>query len=154
MALSHSTPWAADPWSGFEQLRREMDALLGRFGRTSGAGPAHDWRGVFPPVNLYESADAYMLTAELPGVEPDDIHVSLEGSTVTLHGERKIDYASREGASLHRRERQEGGFRRSFELPAVIDADEVEAAHKNGVLMLRLPKSPEAQPRQIEVRGS
>lgn len=152
MAHVHSSPWAADPWGGFEQLRREMDALLSRFG--TGAGAGRDWRGVYPPVNLYESADAYMLTAELPGVDPDAIHVSLEGSTVTLHGERKVDYSARQGASLHRRERQEGAFRRSFELPAAIDADKVEAAHRNGVLMLRLPKSPEAQPRQIEVRAS
>lgn len=155
MARLYTSPWAAQPWGGFDQLRREMDALLSRFGDpAAGPGPSRDWRGVYPPVNLYESADCFMLTAELPGVDPDGIHVSLEGSTVTLEGERRVDYSAREGASLHRRERPEGHFRRSFELPAVIDADKVEAAHRNGVLMLRLPKSPEAQPRQIQVRGS
>ena len=146
------TPWAAEPWSAFDQLRREMDGLFNRFGgATAWSG---DWRGVFPAVNLYETADAYHLTAELPGVEPDDVHVSLEGSTLVLQGERKIDYATRKETSLHRIERQAGGFRRAFELPVKVDADKVEATHRNGVLMLRLPKTPEAQPRQISVRAS
>jgi len=144
-------PWAAAPSSPFDQFRREMDNLLGRFGAPGWSG---DWRGVFPAVNLYETADAYQLTAELPGVEPDDIRVSLEGSTITLEGERKIDHASRKETSLHRRERQSGAFRRAFELPAAVDAEKVEAVHRNGVLMLRMPKTPEAQPRQISVRAS
>ncbi len=145
-------PWAAEPWGGLDQLRREMDLLFNRFGGASER--ASDWRGVFPPVNLYETADEYTLTAELPGVAREDIHVSLEGSTITIEGERKIDYASREETSLHRRERQAGSFRRSFELPAAVDAERIDAVHRNGVLMLRIPKSPEAQPRQISVRAS
>ena len=145
-------PWAAAPWSPLDQLRREMDGLLSRFGGSSGW--SGDWRGVFPAVNLYETADAYQLTAELPGVEPEEIRVSLEGSTVTLEGERKIDYENRKETSLHRRERQAGAFRRALELPGVVDGEKVEAIHRNGVLMLRLPKTPEAQPRQISVRSS
>ena len=146
-------PWAAAPrTSPFDQLRREMDALLHRFG---GANPAAGtWQGVFPAVNLYETADAYFLTAELPGVEAGDIDVSLEGPTVRIRGERKIDYPTDEKVSLHRRERPTGSFRRSFELPAAIEADKVEAVHRNGVLMLRLPKTPEHQPRQISVQSS
>lgn len=140
-------PRAGDPW-GFDQLRREMDALFSRF-----AGEPSGGRGVFPAVNLYETPDAYILTAELPGLEPSDIQVSIEGSAVTVYGERRIDYGSREDTSLHRRERQVGSFRRAFELPAAIDADKVEAVHRNGVLMLRLPKSPEHQPRQIAIQA-
>jgi len=110
--------------------------------------------GVFPPTNLYETSDAYILTAEIPGVAPDEIHVSLEESTVLIQGERKIDAKVYEGANLHRVERQAGTFRRAFTLPAKIDAEKVEAVHKNGVLMVRIPKSPEAQPRQIAVQAS
>ena len=137
------------PWSGFDDLRREMDAVFNRF--AGGAGDAR--RGVFPAVNLYETADAYMLTAELPGVDPEDIEISLEGSTVTLRGERKIDYGSEAGA-VHRRERQSGAFRRAFELPADVEGEKVEAVHRNGVLMLRLPKTPERQPRRISIQTS
>jgi len=155
MALySLQRPWAAGPRMGaLDQLRREMDVLFQRLGSELPSAPG--WQGVFPLVNLYQTADAYVLTAELPGVEPDAIHVSLEESTVILEGERKIDYANEEnGASPHRRERQAGRFRRAFALPAAIDADKVEAVHRNGVLMLRLPKTPEHQPRRIAVQAS
>ncbi len=146
-------PRAADPWGSFHQLRREMDSLLDRFGGAPAAW-SENWRGVFPAVNLYETADGYTLTAELPGVEPGDIHVSIEGSTVTIQGERKIEYATQKETSVHRRERQAGSFRRALELPAEIEADEVEAVHRNGVLMLRIPKTPAAKPRQIAVQAS
>lgn len=145
-------PQSANPWTALDQLQRDLSSLLGR-----GAGPATTpggWRGVFPPVNLYETSDAYVMTSELAGVEPDEINVSLEDSTLTIHGERKIDAKDYHDANLHRRERRAGQFRRAFVLPGKVDAEKVEAIHKNGVLMLRVPKSPEAQPRQIPVQSS
>ena len=141
-------PWAREPWGGFDELRREMDALLGRFGAGSPSGR----RGVFPAANLYETGDTFVLSAEIPGVSPADIEVSIEGKTVSLHGERTIDYDAAE-MSAHRLERQSGSFRRAFELPVPVDPDKVEAVHKNGVLMLRLPKAQQHQPRQIAVRA-
>ncbi len=141
-------PRGGDPWARFDDLRREMDAVLGRFG--GGAGPGR--RGVFPATNLYESGDGYVLTAELPGVSPKDIQVSIEGTTLTIRGERRIERGDGE-TSAHRLERQSGTFGRAFELPAEIDASKVEAVHRNGVLMLRLPKPPERQPRQISVQA-
>lgn len=140
-------PWRPESWAGFNDLRREMDALLGRLG----PGTAAARRGVFPAVNLYETGEAYVLTAELPGVRPEDIEISIEGTTVSLRGERKVDYGNG-GVSAHRRERQSGSFRRAFELPVGVDADKAEALHQNGVLMLRLPKAPEHKPRQIAVQ--
>lgn len=145
-------PWATRPFGSLDQLRSEMNDLFDR-GLGRGAGLVQT-SGVFPPVNLYETRDAYFLTAEIPGVEPDEIHVSLEDSTLTIQGERKLDAADYEEATPHRVERQAGSFRRAFSMPAKIDGDKVEAAHKNGVLMLRVPKSPEVQPRQITVQAS
>lgn len=142
-------PWAAQPGSAHDDLRRDMEALLARFG-----GEAQGTsRGVFPPVNLYESGDAYVLTAELPGVSASDIEVSLEGSTLSLRGERKIDHGAEAGTAVHRRERQSGSFRRAFELPTEIDAEKVEAVQRCGILMLRLPKAPQHRPRQISVQA-
>lgn len=141
-------PPASDPWGAFDQLRREMDAVFGRFTPLASVSGA-----VFPAVNLYEREDAFVLTAELPGVRPEDVDVTLEGSTVSIRGERRIEYPEKD-TNVHRRERQSGGFRRAFELPVPIDADKVEAVQRNGVLMLRLPKSAEHQPRQISVRAS
>ena len=136
------------PWpSLFDELRRDMDSVFHRY---SGRPGVVQNRGVFPPVNLYESGDAYELTAELPGLEPGDVNVTLHGATVTLEGERKVEVAHKEG-SAHRVERPSGSFRRAFELPVAIDADQVTATHKNGVLRLHLPKAPEHRPRQITV---
>jgi HSP20 family protein len=153
MAQFHLVPPLAGAGFGslFDELRRDMDSLFNRYSANDPRSGA--WRGVYPPVNLYETDEAFLLTAELPGVAPEEIEVTLEASTVTLQGERKIDYPGAEQTSLHRRERQAGSFRRAFELPAEIEADKVEAVHKNGVLMLRLPKSPAHQPRRISIRA-
>lgn len=132
----------------FDELRREVDALMNRVATTQSAG-----RGVFPPVNLYETPDAFLLTAELPGVPADAIQVSIEGATLTLRGERKIERPA-EKQSVHRLERQAGVFRRALELPLPVVADQVEAQVRNGVLTLRLPKTPDAKPRQIAVKAA
>lgn len=128
------------------ELQREMDQAF-----RSADAAYHGPRGVFPPVNLNETESGFVLTAELPGVPPEDIDVAIEGGTVTLSGQRKVQYAAGDGVSVHRRERQSGNFRRAFELPAEIDVDAARARHKNGVLTLDLPKSAALQPRQIEV---
>jgi HSP20 family protein len=146
--LERLRPWGYEGWGGFGALRREMDDLFDRFGAFA---PARSVYRAYPAVNLYETGDAYVLTAELPGVAPEDLEISLEGSTVTLSGERKA--ALDEGASVHRQERPAGTFRRAFDLPVPIDADKVEAVHRNGVLTLRLPKAPEHRPRQISVKA-
>ena len=135
------------PWSGLlNELRREMNPAVPS--RNLGS---QDVRGVYPPVNLQETEDGYVLTAEIPGISPEDIDVSIEGSTVTLSGERKIEFEAGNGTSVHRRERQSGNFRRGFELPSEIDIDSAKATHKNGVLTLRLPKSAASKPRQIAI---
>jgi HSP20 family protein len=139
-------PWSQEPLGGFEALRREMDDLFERFGAFSPAVAR-----AFPAVNLYENDDAFLLTAELPGIAPEELEVSLEGSTVTLRGERKPLAA--EGASVHRSERPVGSFRRAFDLPVPIDGEKVEAVHRGGVLTLRLPKAAEHRPRQISVKA-
>ena len=143
--LQRPSSWG--PWSGFlDELRREINpALRGPSGAFQGT------RGVYPPVNLFETEEGYVLTAELPGVAPEVVDVSIEGSTVTLSGERKIEYSAGEGTAIHRRERQSGTFRRGFELPTEIDVDAAKATHKNGVLTLNLPKSPASKPRQINI---
>jgi len=141
-------PWGAESWGGFGALRREMDQLFDRFGSFT---PVLAARSVFPAVNLYETDETYVLTAEVPGLAPEDLEISLEGSTVTLRGERKV--FDEQGASVHRSERPTGAFRRAIDLPVPIDGEKVEAVHRHGVLTLRLPKAPEHRPRQISVQA-
>lgn len=152
MAWGFFDPWTSgDLWGGLERLRREMDEVL-----DPQRGPAAyaRQRGVFPPVNLYEANDDFVLTAEIPGVRIEDIEVSVQGDRVTLRGERKTEYPDEERAGLHRRERQSGFFRRTVALPVPADPDKTQAVYRHGVLMLRIPKAPAHRPRRIEVQAS
>ena len=142
--LAH--PWAGETWDAFENLRRGVDQLFTR----AGASRA---QGVHPPVNLYEYAEGFVLTAELPGMKLEDIELAVQGNRLSIRGERKISYPDDGRTSLHRRERQVGRFRRAVELPAAIDSEKVEASYRNGVLLVKLPKSAAHRTRRIEVQA-
>jgi len=142
--LSH--PWF-DPWPDLGDLHRRMDRLFEHV-----AGPSATRAGVFPPVNLYEASDAYVLTAEVPGLRGDEIELTVEHDRLTLSGERRIEYPKE--ASIHRAERLAGSFRRAIQLPGEVDGEKVEASYRNGVLRVRIPKAPEHQPRRITVGAS
>jgi len=158
MTTFHRTTHRPLSWSPFGGLTRNLQQDLRHLGRErstrTGEAVYHGTRGVFPPVNLHETDEGFVLTAELPGVLPENIDVSMEGATITLSGERKIEHTAGDGLAVHRRERQSGSFRRAFELPSEIDPDLAKATHKNGVLTLDLPKSAALKPRQIEIETS
>ena len=130
------------------QLKKEMDRLFSDFtGRTASLHRA----GVFPPINVSEDSENLYVSSELPGIEPDDIEISVEGETLTLRGERTLSEAG-EGVNYHRREREAGRFRRIITLPARINPDGVDATFKNGVLKIVLPKAAEARAKQVKVK--
>jgi len=145
--LAH--PWSGGSWDAFENLRRDVDRLFARVSHDTPPA-AH---GVHPPVNLYENADGFVLTAELPGMKLEDIELAVQGNRLSIRGERKISYPDDGRTNLHRRERQVGQFRRALELPVAIDSEKVEASYRNGVLLVRLPKSAAHRPRRIEVQA-
>lgn len=148
MDLFGFSTWPRPGWETLERLRRDVDELFqGRGALGLGGQP-------YPAVNLYETENGYVLTAELPGLLREDLGVSIEANRVTLRGEREITYPRDERSSLHRRERQAGSFRRTVDLPIPVDSDKAEAIYRHGVLMLRLPKAAEHRPRQIAVQGS
>ena len=146
--VGFSSPSGATPGDLFDRLRRELDTLVDQFAVQQPRATS----GVEPPLALYESDDAYVLTAELPGLKKEDLELSVEGPRVTLRGERRIELPADPKLSVHRRERRAGVFRRSVELPAPVDAEKVEALYRNGVLTLRLPKQAQHRPRRIEVQ--
>ena len=107
--------------------------------------------GWSPAVDVHEDADGLQIYVELPGIELKDIDVRVEGNTLSLRGERKLDREQdRQGYRLV--ERVYGGFHRSFSLPETVNAEAVTALSKDGVLTIRLPKKPESKPRQIKVQ--
>lgn len=146
------TPRWGEPWSGFDQLRREIDNLFGSRGARGSSFPQLRSPNVFPWVNLYETTDNVILTAELPGVRVEDLEISSRGSQLILRGQRRIEYPK--DASVHRLERRAGTFNRSVELPFAVETDKVEASYRNGVLLVRLPKPAAQQPRKIQVQAS
>ncbi len=144
----YDRPTSPRPLGLMEQWKQEMDRLFSDF---TGRSVAPHRAGVFPPLNVSEDSEKLYVSSELPGIEPDDIEVHVEGDTLTLRGERKLPEAG-EGVNYHRREREGGRFRRIVTLPVRIDPNGVEAAFKNGVLNIVLPKAAEARARQIKVR--
>ncbi|MCX7885678.1 MAG: Hsp20/alpha crystallin family protein [Verrucomicrobiae bacterium] len=138
-----------DPFAGLADLQEEMNRLfdlsLRRLGRTS-------WEGAFVPmIDVIEQKDHYLVKAELPGLSKDDVNVTLQDNLLTIKGEKKHE-AETQDANFYRRERLYGAFCRTIELPATVDAKKIEAHFKDGVLTVKLPKTEEAKPRQIEVK--
>jgi len=104
-----------------------------------------------PLVDIYEDADGITLKAELPEVDAKDVEILVEGNTLTLRGERKLE-KSEERNNYHRIERVYGTFSRSFTLPSTVDLEHITAESKDGVLKVFLPKKAETKPRQIKVQ--
>jgi HSP20 family protein len=103
-----------------------------------------------PPVDIYEDGHNITLKLEVPGIDDKDIDVRIEGSTLTVHGERKIEKEEKE-ENFRRVERQYGSFTRSFTLPGSVDSGQVSAHYDKGVLKINLAKKAEAKPKQIKV---
>ncbi|MFM7414163.1 MAG: Hsp20/alpha crystallin family protein [Planctomycetota bacterium] len=146
----------------FEELRDELD----RFWTTlTAAPPLHGWGvrpadGVFPAVNVRESAEAVTVEAELPGLDAGDVDITVAGDELVLKGSRPAaaatggdgEPAPHERVTGHRRERGTGAFERRIPLPVAVDAGGVAARLVDGVLTITCPKAAECQPRKVEVR--
>lgn len=146
----YTHPASNEPWSLLDRMRREMALLLPQLGASGSIASAN----VYPPVNLHETGEDFVLAAELPGVKREDLDLTIEANRITLRGERKIEYPADERTSVHRRERESGIFRRCFEFPVPVDAEKAEAVYRDGILHVRLPKAASHRPRQIAVQGS
>jgi HSP20 family protein len=129
-----------------DRLQREMNRLFeGMLPERVRSAPS------YPAMNIWTNEDGAMLTAEIPGVHPDDIDISVIGETLTLTGERKAPEVN-EGVRFHRQERGYGKFSRSIELPFRVNTEKVRASFDQGVLHISLPRLPEDKPRKISVQ--
>jgi HSP20 family protein len=133
--------------SEVDRLRQEVDQLFNSY--ASGTEPF--FSRVYPAINITEDNDNFYVRAELPGVKPESMDISVVEGRLLIRGERKIGPED-EKTNYHRRERESGFFRRTVSLPARVSGDKVSAAMKNGVLTIALPKAEEFKPRKITVK--
>jgi HSP20 family protein len=142
-----SRPTYESSLADFDQLRREMLRLFDGGEPSSGVEA-----GVFPPLNVTEDQNNFYLSAEVPGIKPNELSITALRNRVSISGKREISRED-EKVSYHRRERAEGSFSRVVTLPAEVDSERVEARYADGILSLTLPKAEAAKPRQIVVKA-
>jgi HSP20 family protein len=145
-------------WTDLEHTLRTFDRLQRRLDRAF-----FDWsdpalvrvrrapRVAWPATNVFETAEAFVVKADVPGLGEGDVAVSVEEDSLVVRGERKVDAPP--GYQVHLRERAPVAFTRKLPLPARVDAERVSATLTNGVLTITLPKSKDALPRQIAVKA-
>jgi len=134
-------------WDEFDRLEREVDQLFNAYSGLM--TPAPD----FPAINIWTSDEAGVITAELPGVEPEDVEVLASGDTLTISGERALEPIAKD-ARVHRQERVSGKFVRSIQLPFPVQPDRVEARMEKGILNVFAPRMEADKPKKISIRST
>lgn len=138
-----------DPYREMARMSRLMDRWFGEMPRT--------WRGLefdggegYFPLDLYETDEAIVAQASLPGVKPEDVEITITGETLTIRGETRHEEEEKK-RNYYRQESWYGSFARSIALPSQVEADKAEAVFENGVLKLTIPKAEAAKPKTIKV---
>lgn len=133
------TVW--DPFREMAALQRAMNSLFRDFPTQRRTG--------YPPVEVVNKGDSIVVTAELPGVNRDEVDLTVLGDTLTIAGEKKLP--AEEGVTYIRHERPHGRFRRLIDMPYSVEQDKISATYNDGILTITLPKAEEAKPKQVTV---
>jgi HSP20 family protein len=139
-----------DPFRDLVTLREKMNRLFEDAVTSRGEEKdliASTWT---PAVDIYETENDLILSAEIPGIDEKDVEIKVEDNTLSIKGERKFEKETKE-ENYHRIERSYGSFYRSFTLPNYIDQDKIQAVHENGVLKITMPKKTELKPRKVKI---
>ncbi|MDX1404985.1 MAG: Hsp20/alpha crystallin family protein [Woeseiaceae bacterium] len=139
-----------EPWLGVRQLQDDINRLFTGWSTSDSSAVTADW---VPNVDIDEFEDRFQLYVDVPGVDPKDVEITLEGGVLTITGERfPLSAKAEEDNVIHRRaERGSGRFYRRFILPETVDAEKVKASDRHGVLEISIPKQAKALPRKIKV---
>ena len=139
-----------DPWSLMPRLQDEINRLFGNVNQNDSSSATATW---VPAVDIHEYADSFELYLDVPGVDPNQVELTLEGGVLTLSGQRpERGRSQRSEEPLYQRtERGQGQFYRRFVLPDTVDSDNVKASGKDGVLTVTIPKQSKAMPRRIRI---
>lgn len=135
-------------WREMDQLQREMNRLFAaneRQGFFNAPG--------FPAINIWANEEGQFISAEMPGFSPEEINIDATADTLTISGSRKMDESGEE-TRYHRNERGYGEFKRTVQLPFMIDTDSVKASFKNGVLAIHLQRAEADKPKKIAVKSA
>lgn len=134
-------------WREMDRMQREMNRLFNSYSpyrlRTALS---------YPAINIWANEEGLLVHAEMPGVQVDDIDVSVDGKTLTISGARKLDDLP-EGARYHRKERRFGDFSRTIQLPLAVNSEQVKASFKDGVLSIILPGAESEKPKKITIQS-
>ena len=142
-----------DPFRDLITIREKMNRLFEEAVTSRGEEKDMMSSSWTPSVDIYETENELVLSAEIPGIDEKDIEIKLEDNTMTLKGERKFEKETKE-ENYHRIERAYGSFFRSFTLPPYIDQEKIRAEHHNGILKISMPKKPELKPRSVKILKS
>jgi HSP20 family protein len=148
--------WEIAPWRPFrelERMRKEMDRLWDSFFEERPIRKAEETGEWVPSLDVSETKNEIVVKAEIPGMGPKDIDISLSNDILTIKGEKKQEREEKE-ATYHFIERSYGKFVRSIRLPGEVKSDKINASHKNGVLDITLPKSEEAKKKEVKIKVS
>ncbi len=148
--------WKDFPWRDMNRVLGEMNELFGDYSPFQYAFPGIAQTQEFPLVSMWSNEEHVVLSAELPGINPDELTINVLEDTVFIQGERKNPIAEEEEKKVmyHRQERPSGKFKRGFQLPFKVETDKVAAKYENGILIITLPRSEKEKPKQIKVSVS
>ncbi|NPA92076.1 MAG: Hsp20/alpha crystallin family protein [Chloroflexi bacterium] len=141
-----------DPFREMISLREAMDRLLDEAFTRPLSLNAGEGLALVPQIDMYQTNDEVVVKATIPGVKPEDLHITVSGDVLTIRGEIKEEEEVKDATYLIR-ERRYGTFSRSVPLPVPVVADKAKAEFENGVLTLTLPKAEEVRPKTIEVKA-
>jgi HSP20 family protein len=134
-----------DPFDALSSLQQALDSF--RSSSWLASGPSGG--GSYPPMNVFRKGDDFIIITEVPGIKKSDLEIQVKGNTIRVSGTKSVSYP--EKAGVHRRERLAGRFDRAVTLPLEIDAENVKAESRDGILALFLPRSQGDKPRSIQV---
>ncbi len=147
MAITRYSPWQVHGGNFQDEIRTVFDRFFNAEETDQSNVVTSQWT---PRVDIKEEDSRFVILADIPGVDPKDIEITMEKGILSIKGERKAE-ANEQNGKLTRTERSHGSFYRRFALPDVADAEGIKAAGRNGVLEVSIPKRPETAPRRINV---
>ena len=155
MAIRDLVPWgrergvsaSRDREDSFSSLHREMNRMFEDFARSFDLAPWSSWEteAFHPRIDVRETDDAVLVTAEMPGLEEKDFELNLTGDLLTLKGEKRHEHEEKGEDAIHRVERSYGSFQRAIQLPCEVAEEQATADYRRGVLTVKLPKAPSAK---------